>query len=224
MQLSLNDKVYEMPPSLSQIKLKQHIAFIKKYGADIDKQEVILLAMPDGDEKNIELTLHNLDVACKTIAFYAGIALEDVQKTNINHVLNIYQSCFKQLFEQQDNLELQEKYLWNDEIWNLEQPKISYQTKISFNQFVTSKQIVKSLADLSKGIWEAMPILATIFLQKEGEGFKEAMIAEGSERVQLMNELPMDIALSVAFFLQSSMSLYMISLVFSEQVGQKALT
>jgi hypothetical protein len=82
---------------------------------------------------------------------------------------------------------------------------------------------VKALNELGKGIWESMPTLAAIFLQKEGETFSEELISGDSERIKLMYELPMDIALSVAFFLQSSMSLYTNNLASSILEEQKEL-
>ena len=63
--------------------------------------------------------------------------------------------------------------------------------------------------ELGAGNWDVIPYLASIYLRKDGEKFEESWLSEGSERLELMNDLPMDIAVAVAFFLQNSMSLYL---------------
>jgi len=50
--------------------------------------------------------------------------------------------------------------------------------------------------------------LSAIYLRKKGEEYDESFLYEGSDRLELMKQLPMDIALAVGFFLSSSMNLY----------------
>ena len=106
--------------------------------------------------------------------------------------------------------------MWNNEIWKIEQPKLSYESKITFNELIVAKQIVKQMQDLSLGNWVAMVHLAVIFLKKENEVFEESWLASKSKRLEMMYDLPMDIALSIGFFLQTSMNLYTKTSLFSE--------
>lgn len=214
MKFSYRDKEFTFPVSLSQTKVKQRIEFDQLYGKEIQElQEQTFKFDEDGKElpvDDVELTIFNGFVATRNFSFYTGIPLEEVEKNiSIEDVLTIYFSCFHQIYLEQESIELKDSYTWNDEVWKLEAPELTFQSKITFNEFITSKQIVKQMHELGAGNWEVLPYLATIYLRKEGEQFQENWLSEGSERLQQMKELPMDIAVAVAFFLQNSMSLYL---------------
>ena len=170
--------------------------------------------------------LLTFSVAAMNFSFFSGIPLEEVeQNIAVDDVLNIYYSCFYQLFQQEEELELQPEYLWNDEFWKLESPELTFESKITFNEFITSKQIVKQMSELASGHWESLPYLACVYLKREDESFEEKWLAPGSERMEMMLDLPMDIAVAVAFFLQSSMSMYLKTLASSqEEEAEKDLT
>lgn len=206
MKFIFQKKAYEFPTSLSSITLRQRIDFNTQYGRDLFEERVKLLEIEEeSEEKDSKLTELYLMTACKTFSFFSGIPLEDVVKIPINQVMNVYENCMKGLLDQQEDIELQNEFVWNDEIWILGAPELTYQSNLSFNQFLTSKQIAKALHDMGLGMWETLPKLCAIFLKKDGEEFDEAWIADGNERHELMLDLPLDIALQVGFFLKSSM-------------------
>jgi hypothetical protein len=80
---------------------------------------------------------------------------------------------------------------------------------MSLNEFLHAKEIVRQLVSVGSGNWEPLPYLCAIYLRKKGEPFTEELVTEGSERIELMKTLPLDIALSVGFFLTDTMSLYL---------------
>lgn len=242
MKFKFQNKIYNFPTSLNQITLRQKIDYENQYGKELDQiysqivgEEILNQAKEKGvsaeqilkDEnkltlvQELDLTEHKIDLAYKNFSFFSGISLEEARRINIDKVLNIYYACFEQLYKQEFKLE--DKYLWNNEYWYIESSELSHTSTTTFNEFVTAKQIVKNFYDLGEGKWDSLPFLCAIFLRKEGEKFEENMIIEDSERVQLMYNLPLDIALSVAFFLSISMSIYMkdlqYSLLMSEEKG-----
>lgn len=208
MEFIFQDKTYGFPTSLSAITLQQRIDFHEQYGKDISEIETGYSEIEGGIDE-IDLLEHQLSVACKSFSFFSGIPLEDVFKIPVSQVSNVYHACLKQLLEQQEDIALETKFLWGDDIWTLAHPDLTYQSELTFNEFITSKQIVKQMDSLGKGRWDALPFLCAIFLKKEGEQFDEAWVADGSERLELMKQLPLDIALSVGFFLNCSMSMYL---------------
>ena len=221
MKFIYNNKEYNFPTSLSQITLRQRIDFDKLYLKEIeDFQNEIF--KKDKDENVIEVDevdeiLFTSFVASRNLSFFSGIPVNEVEDNiPIEDVLNIFNSCFKAIYENQVIEINSEGYLWNNEIWKIEQPKLSYESKITFNELIVAKQIVKQMQDLSLGNWVAMVHLAVIFLKKENEVFEESWLASKSKRLEMMYDLPMDIALSIGFFLQNSMNLYTKTSLFSE--------
>ena len=218
MKFIYKDSEYEVPTSLSQIKLRQKIEFDNLYGEKIEALKNEVFGDENKEVSDLDSMLLTFSVAAMNFSFFTGIPLEEVEKNiAVDDVLNIYYSCFYQLFQQEDELEIQPEYLWNDEFWKLESPELTFESKITFNEFITSKQIVKQMSELASGHWESLPYLACVYLKREDESFEEKWLAPGSERMEMMLDLPMDIAVAVAFFLQSSMSMYLKTLASSQE-------
>lgn len=223
MTFSYKNKKYSFPTSLCDITLRQRIEFDNIYGQrilelqkEIYKKDTEGVALPVDD---VEEMIFNIQVATFNFSFFTGIPLEEVENhIPIESVLTIYHACFQVLYQQQEDIELKEDYLWNDQLWKIEKPELTYQSEITFNELIVSKQIVKQMHDMGAGQWESMPFLAAIFLKREGEVFDESWLSPDSERVKMMYDLPMDIAMAVGFFLAVSMSLFTKTLAFSEEV------
>ena len=210
MKFIYKESEYDVPTSLSQIKLRQKIEFDNLYSEKIEALKNEVFGDENKEVSDLDSMLLTFSVAAMNFSFFSGIPLEEVeQNIAVDDVLNIYYSCFYQLFQQEEELELQPEYLWNDEFWKLESPELTFESKITFNEFITSKQIVKQMSELASGHWESLPYLACVYLKREDESFEEKWLAPGSERMEMMLDLPMDIAVAVAFFLQNSMSLYL---------------
>lgn len=226
MKFIYKESEYDVPTSLSQIKLRQKIEFDNLYSEKIEALKNEVFGDENKEVSDLDSMLLTFSVAAMNFSFFSGIPLEEVeQNIAVDDVLNIYYSCFYQLFQQEEELELQPEYLWNDEFWKLESPELTFESKITFNEFITSKQIVKQMSELASGHWESLPYLACVYLKREDESFEEKWLAPGSERMEMMLDLPMDIAVAVAFFLQSSMSMYLKTLASSqEEEAEKDLT
>ena len=218
MKFIYKESEYDVPTSLSQIKLRQKIEFDNLYSEKIEALKNEVFGDENKEVSDLDSMLLTFSVAAMNFSFFSGIPLEEVeQNIAVDDVLNIYYSCFYQLFQQEEELELQPEYLWNDEFWKLESPELTFESKITFNEFITSKQIVKQMSELASGHWESLPYLACVYLKREDESFEEKWLAPGSERMEMMLDLPMDIAVAVAFFLQSSMSMYLKTLEYSQE-------
>ena len=226
MKFIYKESEYDVPTSLSQIKLRQKIEFDNLYSEKIEALKNEVFGDENKEVSDLDSMLLTFSVAAMNFSFFSGIPLEEVeQNIAVDDVLNIYYSCFYQLFQQEEELELQPEYLWKDEFWKLESPELTFESKITFNEFITSKQIVKQMSELASGHWESLPYLACVYLKREDESFEEKWLAPGSERMEMMLDLPMDIAVAVAFFLQSSMSMYLKTLAYSqEEEAEKDLT
>lgn len=227
MQFKYKNKKYSFPTSLIDVTLGQRIEFEKVHGTVIAEMQKEVYKVDEKGEKlpadEVEVMLLNIQIANRNFSFFTGIPLEEVEKNiPIETVISIYHSCFEILYQEQDNIELEAEYLFNEEFWKIEKPELSYQSELTFNELICSKQIVKQMHDMGAGNWESMPFLAAIFLKREGEVFDESWLNPEGERIKLMYELPMNIAVSVGFFLAVSTSLFLTTSQYSEEeVAQK---
>jgi hypothetical protein len=223
MKFTYQDTTYNFPTTLGDISLRQRIEFDQTYAKEIQESKNEIFKKDDNGNDlpfdEVDSMLFNIEIAIKNFSFFTGISIDEVSNNiPVESVLTVYHACFKGLYGQMDKITLEDSYLWNDEFWFIDKPALTYQSQITFNELIVSKQIVKQMHDLGAGHWEAMPYLAAIFLKRENEVFDESWLAPKSERVLMMQDLPMDIAMAIGFFLQISMSLYTKTLAFSQEV------
>lgn len=228
MQFSFKGEKYTLPVTLNEIPLRKKIEFDRLYREEINTMYEKVVTMDDEGNiteiDEIEYNIFKVAVAAMNLSFFSGIPREIVEKEiEIGSLMEIYSSCFHQLYDEQDNIELQEDYLFNNQLWKLGPPTLSHDNKLTFNELVTSKQIIKQMQELSVGKWEAIPYLAVIYLKKEDEEFQEEWLQEGSERLEIMRDLPMNIAVAIAFFLQISMDMFLRISAFSPAVQKKLM-
>lgn len=225
MNFKFKENTYSLPVTLNQITVRQKIEFDRLYRDQINEMYQKTFKLDDNGEveemDDIEASLFKVSVATMNISFFTGIPLETVEnEMSVDDVMNLYYSCIHQLYEEQDNIELQETYFFKEKLWYIEPPYLTNESKTTFNQLVTSKQVIKQMQELSAGKYEAIPYLAAIYLRGEEEEFQEDWLNSGNERLELMYDLPMDIANAIAFFLQNSMGSYLKTLVFSQEADQ----
>ena len=114
-------------------------------------------------------------------------------------------------------LELPLEIEWQGEIWSIQDFNVNPASEMSFNEIITSKEVMRQIMAVGKGRWDALPYLCAIFFRKKGEAFSDDLIYEGSDRMELMKQLPMEYALQVAFFLTNCVSFWSSTLVSSEE-------
>jgi hypothetical protein len=217
MRILVNDKEIDFPSSLSQITLGQRIEFHQQYGSALDKMAESIHTMEDGPDKELEILEFSFEKMFRTFAFFAGVTVESIKESKfIDQVANIYYSCLHTLLADEQDVELEPEIYFKNEIWQIEKPEVFNGTGHKFGEFVDAKQIVKDMEGLGKGKWEYMLPLCAIYLRKKGEPYQESFLYPGSERQELMKELPMDIAMQVGFFLSATINLYLNTSKFSE--------
>jgi hypothetical protein len=221
-RILINDKEVLFPSSLSEITLGQRIAFQEEHGNLLDQMLESILAMDDELLKELEMIEFRMEKMFRTFAFFAGCTVEAVKEyKSVNDVVNIYYSCLAVLFEDEEKQELQRAFIWKEEEWEMADPELKHGDQGKFGEFIDAKQTVKDLIDLGRGRWTAMLRLSAIYLRKKGEPYKEEFLYDGSDRLELMKSLPMDIALQVGFFLSGTMNFYLNTLMSSEKAGSK---
>lgn len=223
MKILINNQPVTIPSSLSDFTLGQRIDFYNEYGRDLDEMAKAIIEMEEGVEKELEITHFQFEKMFRTFAFFANCTVDALRDSNlIDEIATIYHASLSVLFEDEQALEPAAQFVWKGETWELHPPELKHGDKMTFGELIDSKQIVKDMVAVSKGKWELMLPICAIYLRKKGEEYDESFLYQGSERIELMRELPMDIALQVGFFLSGSMNIYLNSFPSFNQAKQKA--
>lgn len=203
MTFNYKGKEYKYPNTLTDITLGQRIQFDELYGHALKKQD-------DGIDEVAQTMLF----AVQSFSFFTGIPLDEVKENiDLGQVMNVYNVSLTMLLGEESEIQLRDVYEFNGEEWHIASPSLTPDSKMTFNEFVTSKEIVRQMEQLGKGRWHSLPYLCAIYLRKKDEPFDESKLPE---RLELMKNLPLDIALAVGFFLTDSMNIFLKSLLSSK--------
>lgn len=210
MQVWVNDKWITLPSRLKDITLKQRIDFQAQHGDLLDQMYKSVLLIEDEFDRELELTQYQIERMFRTLSFYLNCTVEALKETEfIGTIVGAYTASVGMLQEEELFIEANGLYSfeWNNENWILHAPELKNGDKMSFGEFVDSKQIIQNMIALGKNRWECLIPLCAIYLRRDGESYEESWLYEGSERLALMQTLPLDIALQVGFFLSSSLNM-----------------
>lgn len=218
MRFILNGEEYNLPTDLTEITLKQRIDYQRLHGDLLDEMFKSISDMAEGPEKEIELTGFKTELMLRTVSFFTGLDIEVLRESSfLKDIIRIYNSSVKVLFTQEDSLELETEFEWLGKIWHLYKPELENGDKMKCGQLADAKQRLKDMIKLGANQWESLKPLCVIYLLQEGEEYEESFLFEGSERLQLMDNLPMNIALQVGFFLLSTQNIWINTFLFSGQ-------
>jgi hypothetical protein len=222
MQFIHNNIEYTYPVSLAEITLEQRLKVYSLYGHNFQENIKLINDIEDEHAKSIELAQLQILYSCECFSFFTGIPLEVVQEElDLHQVMDIYNNSLAVALAEEGSIEIKSVYEFAGAKWVVASPQLQPNSKITFNEFLTSKEIVRQLEQLRKGKWQSLLYLCCIYFRKEGEAFDESFAESDGERMKLLLKLPMDVALSVGFFLSSSMNLFLNTLVYSKEVRAK---
>ncbi|MBL0235029.1 MAG: hypothetical protein IPQ08_15450 [Chitinophagaceae bacterium] len=207
MQVTVNGNVVNIPSDLSQITLKQFIEWYDEYGRSLDEKLSAILASEYKDEilREFDLEEHIINEALAWFSFFSGFDFADIKGTeNAELIIDRYKIIRYLLKENENDFEeFPREIEWNNEVWAIQDFKVDPKSKMDFNEIITSKEAMRQLYKLGKSRWESLLYLSIIFFRKKGEAYTDELMHEDSERMKLMENLPMSIAMQVGFFLKN---------------------
>lgn len=222
MKFDFKGQEYTFPAALSDITLGQRVAFYATHGKDMERMAKEIEETKDDFEKELAVTIFNTEMAVREFAHYTGINIDTVRnEIDVATMMNIYAVDMQLLREQEAAIVLEPEYEFEGENWTISSPELSTSNSMTLNEFLHAKEAVRQLHKLGNGKWDALPYLCAIYLRKKDEPFTEDLVAQGSKRLEQMNRLPLDIALGVAFFLSSTLSIYKTTLASSTEEEEK---
>lgn len=210
MHFKINGTDVDVPSDLSQVTLGQFLTYWQEHGRELQKRVEAIGKTTYDDEfdQSIDLLEVELDEACAWYSFFTGYDFETIKQQQSNLLLSQYRAIKDVLNKsEEETYVLNQEIKWKDAVWTIRDWKVTPNSDFTFNELLTSKEASRQIHSLGKGKWEALPYLCAVFFRKKGEFFKDDFVMEGSERLKLLQDLPMSIALQVAFFLSISISI-----------------
>lgn len=221
MQVTINDTAYEVPFDTAQITLGQFIEYQVEYGKDLDKKlKEILDKKYDQDadlQRTMELEDHlDLEALCWYSFWTKFDLIEAKNHPFITPLLEQYRVLRFLLKDENEIIpEYPAEFEWKGEEWCISDFKINPANEMSFNEIITSKEVMRQVHAIGGSKWDAMIYLCAVYCRKKDEAFSDELIQEGSERMNELKSLPLRFALSVAFFLSVCVNTWLNTLVYS---------
>lgn len=224
MQVEVNGQIYHVPSDIGQIKLGQFIEWYNEYGRKLDEQMTAIASTHYDDEFLREDAIdQQLDKeALAWYSFFTGCDFEAIADTYLGAQVCDQYRVIRYLIHnsENDSRELTGPVDWNGEQWEIQNYKVDPASEMTFNEIITSKEVIRQLHKIGKGKWEPLLYLCAIFFRKVGEPFDKKFMFPGSERVKLMNDLPLSYAMAVSFFLTDCVGIWKSTLASSNQVQE----
>jgi hypothetical protein len=209
MRILINNEEYVIPSSISEITLLQRIEFQEKHGNLLAEMAQSIAQIEDELEREMEQMQFQYEVVFRTVSFFTGIDLDVLKESEfIDKIVEIYHVNMSGILTDENDLTPCAEFQWQGETWIIDPPELKNGHRMTFGEFIDSKQMIQNMVNLGKNKWECLLPLCAIFLRKKDEAYEEAFLHDNSPRLELMKTLPLDMALQVAFFLMSSLSLY----------------
>jgi len=225
MIIRYKEREYTFPDTLADITIGQRIEFYDLYGKALDDKAIKIGKIQYQFQKDSELSSWHLENAVCQFAFYTGLPLAELQRSaDAISILKIYQEVIYPLLVQEREIEIRTEYEFAGEKWIIAPPELLPTSTMTFNEFLHGKEVVRQMNQVGNGKWHSLPYLCAIYLRKEGEPFQESLVADGSERMQLMYSLPLDIAIGVGFFLTGTLNICLSTSLFFSPLSQREST
>lgn len=221
MKIQLNGEVVNFPSSLSEITLQQRIDFQDQHGDTLLEMYASIMAIDDEVERELELLQYAFEKMFRSFSFFSGVPVEVLKESEfIDQVAAIYHATLKQILEDEAQIEFTKDHVWNSEEWTIAPPELKHGDHMKFGELIDAKQVVQDLQNIGKGKWHSLLPLCAVYFRKKGEEYHKSFLYEDSERLELMKTLPLDKALVVGFFLSTTMTSFISTLVSSNQADQ----
>jgi hypothetical protein len=201
MIITINDNQVAIPSSKDEFTLGQRIAYDREHGSLLNQMMESITAMEDETEKRIELMEFHFEKMFRVFSFFTGIPVDVLKESDfIEQVAEIYHMVLMPVIDYAEPKESQKEFLFDNDTWILPAAELKHGDKTSFGEIIDCKQRVCDMAEMELPLSEMLLPVSAIYLRKKDEDYQEEFLFEGSERLALMEKLPMSIVEHVAFF------------------------
>lgn len=219
MMLNINGIPHNVPSDLSQVSLGRFVEYYQTYGRGLDEElRNIFESDKDDFEKDLDLDLHVDKEALSWYSFWTGFDFfqsKDIPLTDLLMQYRILRGLLKD--SENEARDFPMVIDWKETEWQIQDFRVNPGSTMTFNEIITGKEVVRQITKLGQGKWDALAYLCCIYLRKKDEPFNEDFL---ESRLELMNELPLNYAMAVAFFLNNSINIFRKHLVSSTSLEE----
>lgn len=224
MQIEINGAIRNVPTHVSEIPLGKFIEWQDQHGRRLDDElkEIMSKEYADDFLREDAIDQHLDKEAIAWYSFFTGFDFSEVADSyNGAQVCDQYR-VVRYLLNASEKEAASDlgPFDWQGEKWEIQNYKVTPDSPMTFNEIITSKEVVRQLHKMGKGHWESLLYLSAIFFRKQGEAFNKNFLHADSERLKLMYELPLSYALAVSFFLANCVIIWKNTLAFSKAADQ----
>ncbi|MCZ2085368.1 MAG: hypothetical protein LC112_13960 [Flavobacteriales bacterium] len=218
MLLTINGTLHNVPSDISEVTVGKFAEYYDKYGRALDEELVAIFEnQTDQDLLELDLQQHIDKEALSWYTFFTGYNFfesKDIELTDVLIQYRILRTLLKE--SETKSRDFPHDADWMDAKWRIQDFRVQPGSTMTFNEVITSKEVVRQITKLGKGKWDALIYLCCIFFRKVDEPFADELTS--GERFKLIEQLPLNYAMSVAFFLNSSIRIFRQHLVSSTKV------
>lgn len=216
MHITINDKEIDIPFDPAVIPVGRFIEFQQQYGNQIDKeiQEVLKEFEGNGNEEHEQELNEELDFlidqeAMSWFTYWSGHDFFSFEDDNTLDYLIVHYKLLRQLLkEKPKDAAFPCVIEWGGGDWQIQSYEVTPESDMCFNEVITSKEVMRMLSTIEGGYYLSLKYLSAIFFRKVSEPFTDELIYDKGQRLKLMDSLPLSHALTVSFFLISSMNIW----------------
>lgn len=208
--IRINDSIYPVPADLSEIELGRFIEYWDRYGRqlDADLAEICSRDYEDEFERALDISANEDREALSWYGYWTGLDFFQLSNEDALPLIAFFRHVRQLITESTSaSYDFPVEIEWQGEQWEIQNHKVTPKSTFTFNELLTSKEVMRQIRQIGKGKWDALPWLCAVFLRKKGEKFSDDLVMDGGERLALMHTLPLNYALQVAFFLTASLNI-----------------
>ena len=186
--------------SIKHIKLSQWVEYQNRYGQALDDRFAELMKLPQSKEREDLLLIYNVDYHQQNYAFYTGTSLDIVRSLKVYDICEMQGRAFIEMKKEELALDIKAVFEWKGEKWRIE-PVFTKSGQLTKKQYDIVTDIALVFSDLQDGKHEALYELCAIYLRHIDEPYTADLL---EARKALMKELPLNIALCVKIYIETS--------------------
>ncbi|NCX93166.1 MAG: hypothetical protein EBX40_00605 [Gammaproteobacteria bacterium] len=187
-----------------EIQLQKWVAWWNAYGKAHSDEVLRIEGLTNPKEKREATIQHTLDSSARTVAFFTNTELQVfADKFTAYDSMKLAAELTRTINTNGNELLRGELVNWQGTTWQLSAPYVSENQTAEDHEVITDMALL--YADIAAGKAEALYKLCAAYLRAPEEPYNAALIADNSERVELMKTLPVYYAFQIKHFINASL-------------------
>ena len=205
-----NNKQITVPDDPSAVSLRERIEYDELIGNDINErikqcQEEVKKKDDDPtkmteEQVNEQLDVISLDRIRMTIEHFSDMTIEEVNDLPAEEQIMLFQKHLVEFIDLPLERDDTRVHMVKDQLFWLPDTELHPTTEITFNEFITAKEITRNLNSCASEKLQAIALLGTIFFRPVDQKFDESLMDPTSDKSDFILDLPLNIAMQIGLW------------------------